>query len=1012
MMCMVAQGICVFAEQLPKRPAITVPHRPVLRRPLPKPVERDREEMDAPLRREEWFRAGRQSQPGQTAAEARYRAVRSKQIIELAARGSVRGRGHSQLPAVPWQELGPRPQVSGSYGYVAGRVTSIAVDLNKDSSGNTVYVGTAFGGLWKSTNGLSIAPNFVPLTESAPTLAVGSIALDTHTTPTTIYIGTGEPNASQDSYYGIGIMRSTDGGQSWSVATTADFGAESFYGLSFSKLIVDAVFPGNVIACTRSSGVTTFRNLKQGIYRSSDSGQTWILVRTSPYGCSDMVYQASTNTYFAAVRGQGIIKSTDAGINWTPTHTPIVSGAAGSINNLQRIALATRNSELWSVMVDANGNPSTPVPCPSPGPCDTGLSLSNDGGDTWAALPVPPAVFGSNSQGWYDVYFATPGNSGAVVLGGIDLWSALYDGSSNLTWTNLTQSYTGGSVHPDQHAFAAVNAGIWYMGNDGGAWTTQSSGSQWNNSNGSIGAIQFTSVSADAQIAGQFVGGSQDNGTAVGNSSGSQWNTVYGGDGGYTLASKQFPSRYLTENFLVSLHRSDDRGNSFSSVVDSQTIPDYSAFYTPLVFSAADENTVLLGTCRVWRGPANAVNGAGWSPASPDISNTGNCSGYINAIAVEAGTPDIVYAVTNNGNVWQTQNATASSPAWTNITFPPLPQRPLSAVAVAPNDATNVFVAAQGFDTGHIYRRVNGTWIDISGNLPNVPANSIVIDPQTPQNIYLATDAGVYVTTDGGTPHSTWQLLGAGLPNTAVLEIKIAPTSPRTLIAATHGRGAWSISLDGSGALPPPSLTSPANFSTVASNNIHFAWLPVTGAISYRFMLATDPNALPIDPAATLCNLCLISDTTTTTTYPTGFHFVPGTTYYWEVRAVGQGNATSGEWSIKNSFTVTFGQDRLVLNPTIMTFGNVGLFAKSTQTIVLQNQGTSAANITSVSTADPFQFTVTTDCPQLLAAGPRVICSLPSLPRCLAFKRRNSTSWMLQIVQPYRPWCLATACMV
>ncbi|MEO8724987.1 MAG: hypothetical protein ABI383_02585, partial [Acidobacteriaceae bacterium] len=650
------------------------------------PGEREQAERegDLPGARDAWFRAGRQSPQGGTvpAAALRLKAIQGKQRAESRLRSNgVRSFATGKTaPALPWQELGPRPQSSSQYGNVAGRVTSIAADLGKDPTGNTVYVGTAYGGLWKSSNGLSPNPVFTPLTEGAATLAVGAVAIDSTTTPSTLYVGTGEPDSSIDSYYGVGVMKSTDGGQSWAVTSSADNGGESFFGLAFSKLLVDPKYPFIVIGCTRLPGTPTFRNLLPGIYRSSDSGQTWSLMLTSPYGCSDLVYQQSTDTYFAALRGVGLVASRLSGVGWFPVGNPIASGTTPSISNLTRIALAARNNELWALMVDGTGNLSTPVPCPGNGVCDTGISLSNDGGHTFTAMPAPPAPFGPAHQGWYDVYIAAPGNSAKLALGGIDMWSGAWDGGSGITWTNLTNSYGTGTVHADQHAFLGLDDSNWYIGNDGGVWTTGTAGigappgvAPWTNANASIGAIQFTSASADTQNPGQYFAGSQDNGTALATNGNSTWNTIYGGDGGYTLASRQVASRYLTENYYVSLRRSDDRGQTFTTVVDSAKINEFSSFYVPYQFSDATEANLLLGTCHIWRGPVNAGNGAGWAPISPDLSNSG-CGSYVTALAVAPGAPDVVYAVTRNGNVWQSINATAPGPNWNPITAPPIPQ--------------------------------------------------------------------------------------------------------------------------------------------------------------------------------------------------------------------------------------------------------------------------------------------------------------------------------------------------
>jgi hypothetical protein len=405
----------------------TPPAKP---KPKPKPEpesEREAEDEDHPEQREEWFRGARQSSDIPP-AQHRHVAVTSKMSLERRWRSRAMTSLGAVDPGAPaWQELGPRPQYSAAYGYVAGRITTIAADLTKDPNGNTAYVGTAYGGVWRSSNAMSSSASFTPLTDGAATLSVGAIALDATTNPTTIYVGTGEPDSSADSYYGVGVMKSVDGGQSWSVTSSSDDGGYSFYGLSFSKLLVDETDPTQLIACTRLPGVATYKNVTPGLYRSADAGAHWNLILATAYGCSDLVYQRATGTYFAAARGIGVYASTSKGRSWSLIGNPIISRAKPSLNNLSRIAIAVRNTELWVLMVDGTGNLSTPVPCPSAnGICDTGLSLSNDGGVTFTAMPPPPTAFGDTAQGWYNLYFAAPGNSGTVVVGGIDLWSGTF----------------------------------------------------------------------------------------------------------------------------------------------------------------------------------------------------------------------------------------------------------------------------------------------------------------------------------------------------------------------------------------------------------------------------------------------------------------------------------------------------------------------------------------------------------------------------------------------------------
>src|SRR5690349_16194490 len=209
------------------------------------------EEHDDPGARELWFRRGREGSQGLPAAELRRRAFRRKMELRSARHATAQlsmPMGQSPSPSsLQWTSLGPSPinlNVGGSfgdYGFVVGRVTAIAVDQT-DPTANTVYAGGAFGGLWKSTNAAATDPamvNWTPLLDDQPTLAVGAVTLKPDNSQI-VLVGTGEPNNSPDTYYGLGILRSADGGTTWNLIGSADNGAWSFRGTGFSRIVFSA----------------------------------------------------------------------------------------------------------------------------------------------------------------------------------------------------------------------------------------------------------------------------------------------------------------------------------------------------------------------------------------------------------------------------------------------------------------------------------------------------------------------------------------------------------------------------------------------------------------------------------------------------------------------------------------------------------------------------------------------------------------------------------------------------
>jgi hypothetical protein len=696
-----------------------------------------------------------------------------------------------------WTELGPRPQVGSSWGNVSGRVTSLALDPS-DKTGNTLYVGTAFGGLWKCVNSstsLSQSCNPSGDFDSQVTLSIGSIAVSAERGSTVVYVGTGEANGSADSYYGQGILRSPDGGKSWDKPVFVDKKGHDFSGAAVSKIVVSPDNPQMVFAAVTTASLADGRKVSLGIYGSQDGGKSWSL-ELGDSGASDLIYESTRRTYYAAVVGKGIYKRSANDDKWILVKSPFQCTSAITDTNFSRASLASRGGVLWALISDNRGQAS------EPSGDDFGLVESRDGGDHWSPVRLPDGLFGG--QGYYNQYVEAPPNSAQLVVGGIDVWTTNYIHGTNTEWTNLTNAYYDHVVHPDQHAIAFIDSQHWYIGNDGGLWTTANAGGNWTNLNSTIGAIQFVGVTPDPNVPGIYLGGSQDNDVSYRMPAGSsQWVTTLSGDGGYTAVDDKH--HYFAENNNVSLFYSDSSSGQWKPVVDGRTINEREAFYVPYGIITESKTQVALGTFRVWIGPATPeCAGSGWRPVSDDLTRG---QGYVTAVTVVPNSHKIL-VVTSDSMVQGTDDILSTHPIWTDIGDANLPTgRAYSSVAVSPADADIVYLGVMGFGlgyggsgTGHVFKRLKTPdgfrWINISGNLKDVPVNSILVDPATPSDIYVGTDAGVWLTTDGGKEGSSWIPYGEKLPRSAVLQLKMSTheTGTRLLVAATHGRGAWVIS--------------------------------------------------------------------------------------------------------------------------------------------------------------------------------------------------------------------------
>jgi photosystem II stability/assembly factor-like uncharacterized protein len=697
-----------------------------------------------------------------------------------------------------WTHIGPQPLQRETL--LAGWMTALAVDPR---NGNVVYGGAAGGGVWKTQDG---GLNWRPLTDDLPSLSTGSIALDP-SAPDTVYVGTGYlEHSSPNSYYGAGILKSVDGGDSWTHLPgpfAGPLGREQG-GASIVSLAVHPTSGDIVLAGVRGGG-----DVGSGVYRSTDGGVSWARVLGGGLGAAVLVNPDNGDIAYAAISlgsANGVYKSTDAGTTWAPVGGSGNGGLPSSNVGLIAMAIAPSDPSVLYVGI------TTTVPGPNG---LLGLFKTSDGGQTWTRLVNTPQY--CSSACWRrHVISVHPSNPDLVYAGGRLAGSNLYrtlDGGDS--WTEVSRSIDGLQLFADLTALTFSRDGTrLYVANDGGVFRTTNATApaplKWENLNRTLDLTGvspgFSMHPTDINIG---FAGPQEGGVSRYSGSLPWQGGMICGDGGATVIDPQVPNTVYAacQPDLTALYKTVSGGfPRYTSWVPAQTgidTSDRNALWRPLVMDPTNSQRLYFATFRLYQTNDGAES---WNPISGDLAGPQSA---LSAVAVGPANPNMIYVGSSGityrgslapspiaGHVFVTTNADAGSGArWTDRTSG-LPPRGVTQIVVDPESSLTAFVGFAGFSgfsgdaQGHLFKTTNGgaSWTDVSANLPNVPVNAIVLD-DVAGTIYVGTDTGVFVTVDGGL---VWSPLMSGLPHAVITGLKLHQPS-RTLRAATYGRGLWDL---------------------------------------------------------------------------------------------------------------------------------------------------------------------------------------------------------------------------
>jgi photosystem II stability/assembly factor-like uncharacterized protein len=787
---------------------------------------------------------------GDAPAEAREKAIREmeRQEIQLGKQRSLLGLS-ALVNTTNWSFLGPAPipngQTSSVSMPVSGRTISIAVH---PTDPDIVYVGTAQGGLYKSTSG---GANWTALFDfQLESLAIGAITIDP-TNPNIVYVGTGENGQSADSFAGRGlyIIRNAETATPTLNGPFRLDGASNdvFSGRAIGRVLVNPLDNNVIFVCTSSAtggnpNTTTVLQPRRGIYRSTNAQsatptfeQIQITGVPTPNDRTTIDIEmdpANPNLLLATVvgiTGDGGIYRTDNALDPAPTFTRTLTLPNGATNGRAELTV-TRSSVPATTFYAATGETSSAaLGGPACAASRSGLMRrSTDLGLTWST-PLPGSTGFCGGQCFYDIAVAVTPDNQTIHLGG-----AARGGASPCLIDVMKRSTDGGAsfarndvgLHADEHALAIApsNPNVVYTGSDGGIWRSTNNGTNWISlNNADFSATQFQSVALHPFDRFFSIGGTQDNGTNCLSPDGLTWFNCRGGDGGYTLIDDNaFDTTNVTmyhtffnqTNSQIAYERADTtsfawgfRGCSGTVSNNGFRCADNVLFYAPMAQGPGNPNTIYFGTDRLYRSSNKGDTMVTVSQGPLVPTAPGALSGIVlTTIGVSPQDDNVRIVGLRNGQVFATTTGSATLTNITGANFPaPNPidtaRNSIGEAIIDPNNKFTAYVSFVSFSPPagqQIFKTTNlndpsPTWTASSNGIPQVPVSSIAIDPQDSNSLYAGTDIGVYHSSDGG---ANWVPLGTGLPRVAVFDVKISNVQ-RYLRIATHGRGIWEIGIPG-----------------------------------------------------------------------------------------------------------------------------------------------------------------------------------------------------------------------
>ena len=740
---------------------------------------------------EEWMYLQRANDDGSIPDAAVNEAIAQSKKMGVAAKGSP---STDQV----WAEVGPSN--------IGGRVRDIAAD---PTTQDVVYIATGSGGLWKSTDG---GQTFAMAWDTQLPQSMGAVAVDSQGV---VWAGTGEPDHGGGSaYYGKGIYKSTDGGATW-----VNMGLED--GDTIGQIVIDPRDNDRVFVAVM--GALHDTEPTRGLFMTEDGGANWdrvIIPESSSTGAIDVTINKTNPEIMLATTWDKIrdeksrlygphsyvYRSIDGGHTWLNVHSPPLPQ---SEKNPALQTTANLVGRMGVDFSDSDPNRAYLISSTAAGAFN-GFFTSTDAGATWSAV-------GSTSTGtlqtisggfawWFGRVYVDPVNPLHVFVAGVSLAESTNGGASWLPTSN--------SPHADQHGFEwdPFIANKVYLGNDGGLYRSTQNGAArgtWTKAP-RLPVTQFYAMDVSVQDGARLNAGSQDNGSLRSWGPGNQDNTVNGDWSGFVggdgMMNRIDPTN--DHKFYGCSQNGGCRGFAPPPTPAggfSMTMPgaDRKNWVAPIEF-AADPRFVFGGSNFVLRMNTD-IGQRAWLRISPDLTEgtvpRAPGFGTITALGTTVADANLVYAGTDSGLMWVSRNAMAepaTAVTWQKLESPVFPGRWVTRITVDQDNPKVAWASFSGWRSGdgypHLVMTTDGgnTWADIAGKkLPQAPINDVIRHPAKPKWLFVATDVGVFRSTNLG---KTWLKVGANLPLVPINDIDL-PAGSNTLYAATYGRSVWSTSL-------------------------------------------------------------------------------------------------------------------------------------------------------------------------------------------------------------------------